>query len=254
MNKTTRLAVDELDVSRALRVAVASTVFGTCLVGREPRHATILVHRREVECAIESTRKLGQIHVEGKLLVEDLEHLVFGVARHKVHTTADILPVTVGLNELEGERVTARCNTVRPTIVGTFEGTVGCAALVIRAETRVPSVARVAVVVAALAVDPTPVGIENDASRYVTATTALCAFLPAERGVSFGLVCADKLSLHREGREDDGEKSKFWKHVTKFNGAQMSGKLKTKFFLVLYARTSDVIAVFSLNFFEQKAQ
>jgi len=52
------LTVDELEITRALGIAVPNTVFGTSLVCRESCHYTIFVHGHEVESTIETTRKV----------------------------------------------------------------------------------------------------------------------------------------------------------------------------------------------------
>ena len=75
----THLSVDELDIMGTLRVAVTSTVLGTSFVGGELGNTTVGVHLDQVNCTVESTRKLGHVNVERELLVLQLEHLVFGI-------------------------------------------------------------------------------------------------------------------------------------------------------------------------------
>ena len=50
------LAVDELDVARALGVAVSGTILGTCLIAWEPRHPTIRVHLNKIDGSVDTTR------------------------------------------------------------------------------------------------------------------------------------------------------------------------------------------------------
>ena len=156
-------SVNELDVTRALRVAVSSSVLGTSLVSWELGQATVGVHLGEVESTVQTARKVGNIDVEGELLVEKLEHLVGRVACHEVDTRTDVLLGRSG-HELEGEGVTAGRDTVGACIntnqracpsqiessrhtgvVGAIEGTIRRASVGVRAERRVPGVTGVAV-------------------------------------------------------------------------------------------------------------
>lgn len=100
------LAVNELDVPRALRVTVTSTVLSASLVGGVLGHAAALVHLDEVEGSIETPRELGDVDVEGKLLVQNVGHLVLGVTLHEVDTGADVGVLAPG-DELEGEGIAA---------------------------------------------------------------------------------------------------------------------------------------------------
>ena len=38
--------------------------------------ATIWIHGDEIECPVESARKVGYVDIKGKLLVQQMEHLV----------------------------------------------------------------------------------------------------------------------------------------------------------------------------------
>ena len=84
------LAIDELDVLRALSVAVASSVLGTSLVAGIFRQTTIGVHLDEVQSTVETARQVRHVDVEGELLVFQLEHRVRGVIVHQVDTGADV--------------------------------------------------------------------------------------------------------------------------------------------------------------------
>jgi hypothetical protein len=72
------LAIDELDVVRALRVTVSSSVLGTSLVVSFA-DTTVSCHLDEVKSTVEATGELGDIDVEGELLAHEVEHLVLGV-------------------------------------------------------------------------------------------------------------------------------------------------------------------------------
>ena len=107
------LAVDELDVVRALCVAVAGTVLGAGDVAWEAGLATVSVHLDEVEGAVETTGEVRHVDVEGELLVLQVEHLVGGVIlREEVDTRPDVLRVWALGHELEAECVSTRGDTV----------------------------------------------------------------------------------------------------------------------------------------------
>ena len=52
----TYLAIDELDIVRALGVAVTSSVFCTSFVGRIFGHTTVGVHLNEVDGSVKTAR------------------------------------------------------------------------------------------------------------------------------------------------------------------------------------------------------
>ena len=107
------LAVDKLDVVRALSVAVTSSVLGSSLVVGEAGLATVGVHLDEVESAVQAAGELRHVDVESELLVLEVEHLVLGVGRvQEVHTRADVGRVRAVGHELERKRVAARGDTV----------------------------------------------------------------------------------------------------------------------------------------------
>lgn len=197
---TTYNTVDELDVTGALRVAVARTELGTSLVGGEPGHTAILVHSAEVERAVETAGEVRHVNIEGELLVEQLEHRVPRLAVHEVHARAD---VGAG-DELERERSARGGDTVGALVVRTIEGAVCRASLAVGAERRVPLVAGVAVGVARGAVQPAPVGVEHDSGVLGGAAAAGRALLGSEAGVVLGRVRADLLAVH-DSREGEGE-------------------------------------------------
>jgi len=156
-------AVDEFDIAGALGVAVTSSILGTSLVGGESGETTISVHLGEVEGAIETARKVGNVDIESEFLVEELEHLVGSFAGHHVNTRTDVLLGAV-CDEFEGKSVTAGGDTVSAGVVCTIESAVFGASGTVRAESLVPSVAGVAVGGTRSAVEPAPVGIEDNLS------------------------------------------------------------------------------------------
>lgn len=130
----THLSVDELQVARALRVTVASTVLSTSLVAIVLGQATVGVHGNEVQSSVQAARQPGGIHVEGELLVEQLEHLISAFVLHQEQTGAN---VGTG-DEAQGQSVTIGGGTVSAFIVGTIQSTVGGTGLVIGAEGFIP--------------------------------------------------------------------------------------------------------------------
>lgn len=67
-------AINELDITWALSITVSSTVVSSGFVGIAK--VSSLVHINEVESAIDTAFKLGNIDGEGELLSKQLEHLV----------------------------------------------------------------------------------------------------------------------------------------------------------------------------------
>jgi hypothetical protein len=104
--------VNELEILRTLRVTVSSSVLGTSLVGGVRGQTTISGHLGEVNSAVQTTRKLGNVNVESELLVEGLEQLVLGVASEEVKTRSNVFAVGVRLNKLEGKGISAGRYTV----------------------------------------------------------------------------------------------------------------------------------------------
>ena len=221
MTIDTHLSVDELQVARALRVTVTGTVLGTSLVAIVLGQTTVGVHGDEVQGSVETARKLGAIHIEGELLVEQLEHLVSAVVLHEEQTRAN-----VGTSdEAQSQSVAIGGGTVGGLIVGTIQGTVCGTGLVVRAESRVPlfrekvsqhdpdcqtessyGVASVTVGGTVDGVEPTPVGINDNRALLVSAASSGGTLLPGQRGMSLSRQSASLLSTgsRRQGREKEG--------------------------------------------------
>lgn len=204
--------VNEFNVSRALRVAVTSSVLCTGLVGWEPGYTTIGVHLREVDGTIETTREVGDVDIECEFLVEEFEDLVFAVAGHQVDTRANVLSVRVVLDELESESVSAGGDTVGVGVVGTIDSAVCSTGGGVRANRGVPGVASVTVGGRASFVDPAPVGVEsNRTSGLTNAATGGGTFLPGKSWVGLRRVGTDLLTKC-DGEEGEGEKCGFVEH------------------------------------------
>ena len=136
--------VDELEITRALRVTVSGTVLRTSLVAGVGGKTAIRRHLREVQSTIETAGQVGHIDVEGELLVKWLEDLVFGVAGHKVKTRSDI-GLCAGGDEVELEGGTGGGHTVSTAVLSTIECAVGGAGSGVRTQGRVPLIASVAI-------------------------------------------------------------------------------------------------------------
>jgi len=198
--------VNEFDVSWTLRIAVTSSVFGTSLVGGESGHTTVSVHLREVNGAVETAREVRNVDIESEFLVEELEHLVRSVAGHQVHTGTDVLLRTAG-DEFESDSVSAGGDTVCAGVVSTFESAVGSASRAVWAERGVPGVASVAVGKILGAVEPAPVGVEDDLSGGLGNTAGFCALLPGETGVGLCGVGTDLLAHDHSSKRESNEGS-----------------------------------------------
>jgi len=201
-------AVNELEITGALRVAVSSSVLGTRLVGGVLGHATIKVHLGEVDGTVQTAGQVRDIHIHSVLRVDGLEVLVLGVGLHEVDTRADILVGARG-DELEGEGVAAGGNAVGAGVVSTVQsavggagGRVGCGT-----ENGVELVSGVAIGRASGGMEPAPIGIEDNLAGLVDASTGDGALLPGEGGVSLSGQGADLLSRGVDEEDGKGKKS-----------------------------------------------
>ena len=145
-------------------------------------------------------------------MIEKLNHFVLGLTGHQVDARADILAIGVGSDELEGEGVAAGGDTIGPGVISTVNSAVRGTGLAIGTGSGVPSVTCVAIGVAALGVDPAPVGVEDDLSGRDCRTTRFRAFLVGKFGMRLGLVGADELA-ERDGNTSQGNKSSFREHL-----------------------------------------
>lgn len=68
------LTTNELEVTRTLAITVSRSVCCASFVGA--REATVRGHGDKVQGAIQTTRELRHIHVEGELVAQEVEHLV----------------------------------------------------------------------------------------------------------------------------------------------------------------------------------
>lgn len=179
------LAVDELDIMRALRVAVARSVLGTGLVGCVLGQATVLVHCRKVDCAVEATGQVGDVDVKGKLLVQQVEHAVLSRRAHEVVAASDILAIAVLGHEAELQSTGAgRGDAIGATVVCSVESAVLSASLAIRALGCVPRITGIAVRVAPYGVSPAPVGVQHNCSLLGSAGSRCRTRLDGKRRVS----------------------------------------------------------------------
>lgn len=132
--RQTYLAVDELQISRALRVTVTSTVLSAGLVILVLGETTIGIHGDEVQSTVQTTSEVRNIHVEGELLVQQLEHLVGVLVLHHIQTRTDV----GSGDEAQRNGIGVGGYTVSTFVVCTFYGTVGRTSLIVGAEALVP--------------------------------------------------------------------------------------------------------------------
>ncbi len=195
------LAVDELDVLRALAVAVARAVLGTGLVALESRHSAVLVHLAEVDGAVQTAGEVGHVHIHGELLVQQVKQAVLGIAGHQIHAGADVRPVVVLGDKVELQRPRRRRrDAVRLLILGAVKGAVGRACLAVGARRRVPGVARVAVGVAAGDVSPAPVGLGSRGQSKLSRDGSNSAYVKDHSGVLLGARAGSRANLDGERR------------------------------------------------------
>jgi hypothetical protein len=195
------LSGDEFHVLGTLGVAVASPVLGTSLVSAVLAQATVGVHLNEVESAVDTARNLGDIDVEGELLVKEVEHGVFGVGLHEIDSTTNVSPRALG-EELDGQGVTARGNAVGLLVVGTLESALLGTGSTVRADGGVPGVPGVAVGEAVRDVQPTPVGVEDNLAVALRGAAASCTLLPRKTRMGLCYLPANLLAM------GDSEKAK----------------------------------------------
>lgn len=188
----------------ALSVAVTSTILGTSLVVWETRLSSILVHLDEVESTVETARKLGDIDIEGELLVQELEHVVLVGAGHEVDTGTDVGTILMLGNKLQAQAVSGGGDTVGLRVLDTLNSTVLGASLTRGADGGIPLVSVVAVLVVSDLVGPSPVGVERDLGLD-SGAARLCASLDWEGGVGLSIVLTDLLSGNLDGTEGEGE-------------------------------------------------
>jgi len=169
------LTSDEFDITWALRVAVTSSIFGTSSVCWVLGETTISLHLGEVDGTVKTARQLANINIEGDFHVQWLEDLVGRLSVHQVDTRSNVGAVGVWSDEAKSEGIATGADTIGGLVGSTFENAVGSAGDIIRAQGGIPSVSSVAVSVAALVVNPSPVSVKDDLGALGNATTSLGA-------------------------------------------------------------------------------
>mmetsp|Transcript_4910 Transcript_4910/g.8341 ORF Transcript_4910/g.8341 Transcript_4910/m.8341 type:complete len:500 (+) Transcript_4910:1504-3003(+) len=189
-------AVDELDVVRALRVAVARAELGPRVVPLVLRLPPVLGHLHKVQRAVEAARELRVVHRERELTVFQVEHLVLVFGVHQVVARADVgefvlraeplaklLHVVRHRHEVDVEGAALSGDAVRLLVRGAFEAARGRARhgarLGLGASRVVPLVAREAV--HAFVLEPPPIRVHRDRFRLVSAASSV-AVADSERG------------------------------------------------------------------------
>ena len=198
-------AVDELEVPRALRVAVSRAVFGTGFVGGIAGFAAVGVHRHKVDRPVETAGELGDVDVKSEFLVEQVEHGVCILVIHEIDPGSDILLLRLR-DEVQTQRAAGGGDAVGGSIVGTVDRALFRANFVAGADGGVPFVASIAVGVPIDGVQPAPVCVDSDLAVDGGAAAGARAGLPGQAGVHFSLLSADLLGLHcRKQRREEEE-------------------------------------------------
>jgi len=128
------LAINELEVVRALSITVTHAIFGTSI--SILRLATISIHLHKIQSTIETTIQFGIIHSVGELLVLQLEEHVRVVGIHEVRSRSNILAVRALGHKAKGKRISRTLDTIGACVLGicSFNDAIGCARGCIRAE------------------------------------------------------------------------------------------------------------------------
>mmetsp|Transcript_96590 Transcript_96590/g.144592 ORF Transcript_96590/g.144592 Transcript_96590/m.144592 type:complete len:251 (-) Transcript_96590:97-849(-) len=194
------LAVNEFHVMRALRIAVASAVLGTCPVVAVPACTTELVHLYEIHCTVQTAGQVGDIDIHCELPVLQLEHHVIVIAILHVHPRAVVCSILRPRDKLEFHAFGRLLDAVAALVARechSLEGTVGSAACAIRAETWVPrAVVLIAVRVAVLVVDPPPIGVQGDGAVAHRAASCHRALLQWHARAKFHFISPWLLCYH----------------------------------------------------------
>jgi hypothetical protein len=92
-------------------VVLTSSVLGTSLVVALV-DATVRGHLDKVEGTVQTAGEVGDVNVEGELLVDEVEHLVLGVGLHEVGTGSDVAGVLALGDKLQGQGIAGGSDTV----------------------------------------------------------------------------------------------------------------------------------------------
>lgn len=120
------------------------------------RSLALLRHGHEVQRSIQATGQLREIDIEAELVANQVEHLIVVCVLHEVGSRTDVGRVLSLRDKLEVELISGGGDTIGTAVVRPFDGTVGCASTVGRAERLIPgvSVEAVGVAVRSLVVEP----------------------------------------------------------------------------------------------------
>jgi hypothetical protein len=189
-----RLAIDELYVMWALRIAVPSAELGARLV-LPSAFSTILVHFNKIHCAIHTALDIGDVDVNGKLPVFQIEHHIFVIFIEHVEPRADIGPMLMFCHKPDLETSIDVCDAVSALILrcgDALQGTILRTSHRIRAKLAVPSIACITIVKPTCGMHPTPIGIQHDFLALRCATSGIGALLQYDCRIAF-LLCVASL-------------------------------------------------------------
>mmetsp|Transcript_22060 Transcript_22060/g.60270 ORF Transcript_22060/g.60270 Transcript_22060/m.60270 type:complete len:481 (-) Transcript_22060:116-1558(-) len=168
---------DELEVMRALRIAVASSVLGARGVAPAVP-VPHLVHLHKIHGAVQATGQLADIHGHAELAVLQLVHLVGGLRVHHVEPRAEVLGIFRLRHEgqLDAVLVAIGGNAVCAEVVGPVNLAGRCALQGVGAQRRDPLVVLVAIL--SLFIHPSPIAVHHEATLLVRASAGRALLRP----------------------------------------------------------------------------
>jgi len=178
----------------ALRIAVPSAKLGARLV-LPSAFSTILVHFNKIHCAIHTALDIGDVDVNGKLPVFQIEHHIFVIFIEHVEPRADIGPMLMFCHKPDLETSIDVCDAVSALILrcgDALQGTILRTSHRIRAKLAVPSIACITIVKPTCGMHPTPIGIQHDFLALRCATSGIGALLQYDCRIAF-LLCVASL-------------------------------------------------------------
>jgi len=203
------LSVDELDVVWALSIAVTGTILGTSLVVCILGLTTIGSHLSKVQSTVQTAGEVRNIDIESELLVVWFEHLILAVrVVHEVDTGTDVGRVWALGDILESEGAAGGGDTIGARVVRTLESAVlrtGCS---VRAESGIKGATVIAVCAARGSVKPTPVRVEHNGTRLLSAGgtgTSAGTLGPRKLGVGLSSEATNLLGCNSSCKEDKGQ-------------------------------------------------
>jgi hypothetical protein len=145
------LTVDELDIVRALRIAITGAVVGTGLIVSEAL-ASVVVHLNEIHGTINAAFKMRDINVHRELPILQIKHLVAVIAIQQVQARANIRTMGVFSDEAQLDTAVYLRDAILTgvTISGhTFDSAPLSASYWVIAQRCIPRIPRVTILISA---------------------------------------------------------------------------------------------------------